>query len=167
MAIADLTAQLQRSGLGRWFYGREVSEQRILVALGAVVVVALLWVTVWKPVADWRSISVNRQQNAQQLHDWIKINEKQARQAARTNPSRQNTSITPVITRAAGAHEITVNRLTNEANGVVSVALQQQSFNKIIAWVAQMEENNGVSVDRASIDGVDAPGYVNAQIRLN
>jgi type II secretory pathway component PulM len=73
----------------------------------------------------------------------------------------------PVITRAAAAHEISLNRLQPESNGIISVALQQQSFNQIIGWIAQLEENNGVSVERANFDDTDAPGYVNAQIRLN
>lgn len=157
---------LKRSPTGRWFYGRERSEQRILVGLGGLVMVTILWSGVWKPVSDWREISVNRQQNAEQLHDWLLANESAARKAASTTPN-QSRSLTPIITRTASAHQISVSRLQPESNGVVSVVLQQQSFNKIIAWVAQMEENNGVSVERASLDRVEAPGFVNAQIRLN
>jgi general secretion pathway protein M len=157
---------LKRSPVGRWFYGREHNEQRILAGLSGLIVITLLWASVWKPVSDWRETSVNRQQNAQQLHDWLLTNESAARKAASTKPN-QSRSLTPIITRTATAHEISVSRLQPESNGVVSVVLQQQSFNKIIAWVAQMEENNGVSVERASLDSLEEPGFVNAQIRLN
>ena len=157
---------LKRSATGRWYYGRERQEQRILACIGGLILATILWAGAWKPVADWRDISVNRQQNAQGLHDWLLINENAARKAASTT-SNQSRSLTPIITRTATAHEISVSRLQPESNGVVSVVLQQQAFNKIIAWVSQMEENNGVSVERASIDSIDAPGFVNAQIRLN
>ena len=166
MIFEQQLESLKRSPGGRWFYGRELSEQRILAGLGGFIVITILWAAVWKPVSDWREVSVNRQQNAQQLHDWLLANESAARKAASIKPN-QSRSLTPIITRTASAHEISVSRLQPESNGVVSVVLQQQSFNKIISWVAQMEENNGLSVARASLDSVEEPGFVNAQIRLN
>ena len=165
--MSTLRTQFIQSPIGRWYYGRERNEQVIILGLAVLVIIAVLWVGVWKPVSDWRAVAVKRQNNAQQLYDWLRANETRAKQAARTSPTRATGAITPIITRAAAAHQITVNRLQPESNGVVSVVLQQQAFNKIIAWVAQLEENNGVNVQRASIDGVDAPGYVNAQLRLN
>ena len=156
-----------QSAVGRWYYGREQNEQHIILGLVALIVVSLLFVGVWKPVSDWRAISQNRQQNAQALYDTLRANEAQLRESARSTPSRSSRSATPLITKAAAAHEITVNRLQPESNGQVSVSLQQQSFNKIMSWVAQLEENNGVRVERAAIDAVEAQGYVNAQLRLN
>ena len=157
----------RNSAIGRWFYGREQNEQTIIAAIALLVVVAILWVLVWKPVADWRYVEINRQQNAQQLIDWLRVNEQAAKQAAGSGNSRGSRALIPVITKAADAHNIKVNRLQPESNGVISVVLQQQSFNQIVQWIAQLDENNGVSVDRASFDSQDAPGYVNAQIRLN
>ena len=123
----------------------------------------------WKPVSDWHAIEVNRQQNAQQLVDWMHANEQRAKQAARTNSAagQGSRALIPVITKAAVAHDLKLNRLQPESNGVISVVLQQQSFNQIIQWISQLDENNGVSVERASFDNQDEPGYVNAQLRLN
>ena len=168
-ALANFSQSVKNSSVGRWYTQKEPGEQRIVLALGFLIVVSLLYVGAWKPVSDWRAIEANRQQNAQALYDWLRANESAARQAARTNrnASQAGRSLTPVVTKAAAAHQITVNRLQPEGNGIVSVSVQRQPFNKIIAWVSQLEENNGVSVERASIDGVDTPGYVNAQIRLN
>jgi general secretion pathway protein M len=166
--MTSLTTGFRSSAIGRWFYGREQNEQTIIVAIAALVVIAILWAAVWKPVADWRYVETNRQQNAQQLVDWLRVNEQAAKQAASSSSNnRGSRALIPVITKAADAHNIKVNRLQPESNGVISVILQQQSFNQIVQWIAQLNENNGVSVDRASFDSQDAPGYVNAQIRLN
>ncbi len=165
----DALRVLNNSPLGRWYAQKEPVEQRIILWLGFVICLAILWVGVWKPVSDWRDMSLNQQHNTQALFDWLRSNEAAARQAAestnRGNASRR--SITPVVTKAAAAHQITVNRLQPEANGIVSVSVQKQPFNKIVAWVVQLEENNGVSVVRANIDGIEVPGFVNAQLRLN
>lgn len=166
--ITTITRAFRQSAMGRWYYGRERSEQQIIAGLAALVIVTILWVGAWKPVSDWRAIEINRQQNAQQLLDWMRANEQAARAAASSGPTQSgNRSLIPVITKAANVHELKLNRLQPESNGVISVILQQQSFNQIISWIAQLEENNGVSVQRASFDSEDAPGYVNAQIRLN
>ena len=166
--LQTLQTKFRQSGLGRWFYGREQNEQRIISGIALLIVISILWVSVWKPVSDWRTLAQNRQQNAQQLLDWLKANEQAAKQAATANrASSGGRALIPVITKAASAHELKLNRLQPESNGVISVVLEQQSFNQIIGWVAQLDENNGVSVERASFDSQDAPGYVNAQIRLN
>ena len=159
---------LKRSAIGRWYYGRERSEQLIIAGVAALVLVSLLWMGVWKPVSDWQVLEANRHKNAQELFDWMRMNEQAAKQAARAgNQANQSgRALIPVITRAADAHDLRLNRLQPESNGVISVVLQQQSFNQIIRWISQLNENNGVSIERASFDSQDAPGYVNAQLRL-
>ena len=167
--VDQMQDKWRASGVGRWFYGREQSEQRIIAGLGLLILLSVLWVGVWKPVSDWRAVAQNRQHNAYQLLDWMRANQQAARAAARNNATagRGSRSLIPVVTKAANAHELKLSRLQPESNGVISVILQQQSFNQIISWVAQLEENNGVAVQRASFDAQDAPGYVNAQLRLN
>lgn len=170
MSVLDnVSHSFKNSGAGRWYAHKERGEQRIILGLVVLIAASVLYVGIWKPVSDWRALETNRQQNAQTLYDWLRANEGAAKAAAATNRggNQGRRSLTPLVTKAAAAHQITVNRLQPEGNGVVSVSVQRQPFNKIIAWVSQLEENNGVSVERASIDGVDTPGYVNAQIRLN
>ncbi|NKB97846.1 MAG: hypothetical protein GKR90_05025 [Pseudomonadales bacterium] len=165
----SFTQALRTSSLGRWYAHKERTEQRVVLAVLILVIASVLWVGAWKPVSDWRAIAVNKQQNAQSLNDWLRANENAAKQAARSRSGEVTSrrSLTPLVTKAADAHQITVNRLQPEGNGIVSVSVQGQPFNKIVAWVSQLEENNGITVERASIDSVDAPGFVNAQIRLN
>ncbi len=166
--LAALTTNLRRSGIGRWYFGREQSEQKIIAVLGGITLILLLWAFAWKPVADWRAVEQNRHNNAQQLLDWLQANRAAATQAAAGNNNQRGRGpLIPIINRAAKAHNLRVNRLQPESNGVVSVILQAQSFNEIVSWINQLEENNGVLVERANFDDQDAPGYVNAQIRLN
>jgi len=164
----DIAAGFRASGVGRWFYGRELTEQRIIALLAGFIALCLLWIVFWKPVSDWRDIELNRHTNAQNLVEWLHANQEAAKKAGDAQGAQVGgRALIPVITKAAQAHSLRVNRLQPESNGVISVVLEQQPFNKIISWISQLDENNGVSVDRASFDSQDAPGYVNAQIRLN
>lgn len=164
--IAGWKQSFAGTAAGRWFYGRDVNEQWIITGLVGLVVIVLIWALLWKPVSDWQVVEQNRYENASGVLDWLKANEQKAK-ALGTSSGAGNRSLIPVITKAAKAHDLKLNRLQPDSNGVISVQLQQQSFNQIVSWLAQLEENNSVTVERASFDPEDSPGYVNAQIRLN
>jgi general secretion pathway protein M len=96
----------------------------------------------------------------------MKLNEAEARRMAKAPKPEGERSVLPVITRSAEANGLKLNRLQPEANGVVSVVIQNQPFRNVMEWLQQLEENNGISVEQASIDQQGPPGRVNAQIRL-
>ncbi len=162
-----LQARFAASGVGRWYLGREPNEQKIIGALALVIALVVLWLAVWKPISDWRTVAHNRYQNAQAQLDWMRANEARARSLAGSGNARGGQrSLLPVITRSAQAQGIQVNRVQPESNGVVSVAIQGQPFNDLLAWLNALQENNGVTVLRVALDAEGRPGIVNAQIRL-
>ena len=157
----------KRSSVGRWFAEREPNEQRVILALTAAVALTILWLGIWKPISDWRTLEHNRYQNAQSLFDWVQLNEDRAREIARGGQrSAGNRSLLPLVTRSADAQGIRINRLQPESNSVVSVVIQAQPFNEVLSWLHQLQINNGISVQRVSIDAEGTSGLVNAQIRL-
>ena len=167
MTLANLQQRFFASGVGRWYLGREHSEQRVIAGIAGVLAVAVLWLAIWKPISDWRTIAHNQYQNAQAELDWVRANEGRARAAARSaSADGSERSLLPIITRSAESQGIQVNRLQPEANGVVSVAIQGQPFNQLLRWLHQLEENNNVAVLRLAVDAEGQPGIINAQIRL-
>jgi len=168
MTVSDVQQRFLATGTGRWYAGREPNEQRVVLALTVVVVVAILWLAVWQPISDWREMAHNRYQNAQAQLDWMIANQERARAVAGSAPGDGGgeRSLLPVITRSAQAQGIQVNRLQPEANGVVSVSIQGQPFNDLLRWLHQLQENNGVTVLRLAVDAEQRSGVVNAQIRL-
>jgi type II secretory pathway component PulM len=51
--------------------------------------------------------------------------------------------------------------------GAIQVRLEKASFDAIIGWLARLAEQNGLSVEGATIDIAGAPGIVNAAIVLH
>lgn len=167
-ALEALGRGFAASSTGRWFFGRESSERSIIAGLAAIIVIALLWVMIWKPIGDWRAIEDNRYHNAQTLLDWMQVNEARARAVAKTQPNggASQRSILPTITTSAAAQGLTLSRLQPESNGAVSVVLQAQPFNALVLWLDNLQTTKGVAIQRISIDAEGRPGYVNAQLRL-
>lgn len=165
--MGHLQGRFATSSAGRWYASREPNEQRVIAALAGLIVLVVLWLAVWSPISDWRATAHNRYQNAQAQLDWMRANESRARAlAADHSGASGRRSLLPVITRAAQAQGIQVNRLQPESGGVVSVSIQTQPFNDVLQWLHQLEENNGVTVLRLAADAQRQPGIVNAQIRL-
>ena len=156
------------SSAGRWYSAREPQDKLVLRLLALVVSVLLLWSGVWKPVSDWRAYEHNRFDNAQSVLDWVHSNEARLRVAVKSQSPRGGArpSLLPVITRAAEAQGLALNRLQPDAKGTVTVILQAQPFSEVMKWVHNLQENNGVTILRISLDVQGEPGYVNAQVRL-
>jgi len=50
--------------------------------------------------------------------------------------------------------------------GAIQVRLEKAPFDSIVGWLSRLSQQNGLSVDGATIDSAGAPGLVNAAIVL-
>jgi general secretion pathway protein M len=165
--LETVTTQFRNSAAMRWYQGRDAQERPIIAGLAALILLALLWLLIWNPLAQWQETSQNRYVNAQTTWDWIQANESKARQLASSKAgSGQQRSLLPIITRVANSHSLTLNRLQPESDGGVSVVIQAQSFNAMLQWLDELQRQHNVSIQRVSLDAEGNPGLVNAQLRL-
>lgn len=163
-----LAGAWRASGAASWWSGKATHERLVYAALAVAAAVAVLWLGLWRPLADWQEQEAARLQRAQGLLAWVSANEAQAKAAAAgQGASVEAGAIIPTITQAAGAAGVRLSRLQPESDGGVSVLLQQQSFAQVIALIAQLQESSGVVVERASMDAQQTSGLVDAQLRLN
>lgn len=170
--MSGLTATLGRSwresAAGRWYQAKDPGEQRILKVVAAIILASLLWLLLWKPITDWRDVEDNRLQTAQATVAWMQANEQRARASAGVaSPAGDGRSLVPLLTRAAQSLDLKLNRLQPRSDGGVSVAIEGQKFDNVLAWVASLQENNAVTVSKVSINHKDVPGLVDAQLDLN
>lgn len=163
-----MSQQVQGTGAWRWYASREPHERPVIAALALLIVAALFWVAVWKPISDWRAVEANRYQNAQATWEWIQANESKARARATQaggTPAAER-SLMPLVTREANTLGIRLNRLQPESDGAVSVVVQAQPFNTLVQWLDRLQSAHNIDVQRISVDAEGKPGLVNAQIRL-
>ncbi len=154
------------SSLGRAYFDRSDADRRSIAILATVIGLAIAWLLLWKPVSDWHVDAVSRLASAQSTLDYVRANEAVARRMIEGSGSEES-SLIPVITRAANAQQLTLNRIQPEAGGVLNVVLEGQPFDKVFQWITQLEQNNGVRARWVSIRGEERNGYVNAQIRFS
>lgn len=155
------------SAVGRWFVALEANERTLVTALAAFVAAALLYVIVWQPLADWSHRADAQYQHQMALLDWMRLKEKEARAAGQRNEGApESGSLLTLVANSAARSGVQLLRYQPEGSGGVSVVLQNQPFNTLITWLADLEQRDHVTVKQISIDEQSEPGLVNARINL-
>lgn len=160
---------LQASPAWRWWHGKPAKEKLVYSLLAGAATLALLWLGLWRPLADWQAEQELRLRQAEQLAAWMAANEANARAAAAAGQGGPDAggALLPLVTQAADGAGVRLSRLQPEDNGAVSVILEQQPFDAVVALLAELEQRPGIAVQRASIDAYRTAGLVNAQLRIN
>ena len=166
---ARLASAWRASTAAAWWRGKAVHERLVYGALAAAAAAAFLWLALWRPLADWQAQEAARLERAQELLEWVSANEARARAAGASGKgaAAEPSALIPTITQAAGAAGVSLSRLQPESGGGVSVLMQQQPFDRVIALVARLQERRGLIVERASMDAHRTPGFVDAQLRID
>src|ERR1700736_1850301 len=87
---------------------------------------------------------------------------------APTHTGGNGESLIVIVDRSARESGLEKALAGSEPNGPggIQVRLEKASFDAMIGWLSRLSQQNGVSVDGASIDSAGAPGMVNASIVL-
>jgi len=163
---ARVNNAFRESAIGRRFAQLEPNERTMVTGLFAFLCVVVLYVGIWRPVSDWSSSADAQYRRQLAVVDWMKMHEKEARLwRQRGDGARESGSLWTTVSNSAAHANIQILRYQPEGGGV-SVTLQNQPFNALIAWIADLEQQSHVSVKQISIDGQGEAGLVNARIIL-
>jgi general secretion pathway protein M len=87
--------------------------------------------------------------------------------ASPAQPAATGESLLVIVDRSAREAGL-AGSLTSEpaGPGALSVRLQKAPFDTLVAWFGRLAQQNGVSVESATIERADATGLVNAALVL-
>jgi len=142
-------------------------ERRTLI-IGGIAAVALLIFGILIPLD--RSVNHTQQRLARKQADltWM---QGVAPELANTAPppSANGESLLVIIDRSARESGLAGALSGSEPHGpkALSLRLEKANFETLITWLARLSQQNGVTVDSATIDKAGGPGLVNAAIVLH
>ena len=166
-AIQNLIVQLQQGTIGQWYAAKSPTDRLIIKILSGLIAATIVYVAVWKPLSDYNQEQQARHVTELALSEWIILNRESLRRSAK-RPTSGNSApaLIPSITSAANQNRLKLERLQSESDGGVSIALQDQQFNQVLKWLTLLESNQGLNVERLSIDRADKSSRVNGQVKL-
>lgn len=152
-----------------WYRGRELREQRALLALGGALLVTLAWWLIWQPLYEGRQEARERYIRAEQTLSWIRANASAVRGAEKASSSESDTEEgwTGRISSSASAHNLALKGFTPEGEGSVRVMLENQSFAHVMAWLQTLRAEQGVRAVSLEISRGNDPGGVNMRATLS
>jgi len=165
------TAALRSTSTYQWYIAKSDRDRRVLKFLVATAGLLICYTGIWEPLSRYAAAQQVQANRAQNTADWLVTNRAALEVTASSTSKAGNGSsgAAPTIsqiTNSAATFNLTLSRLQPESDGSVSVALEQQPFNSVAEWLVGIENEQGYTIDRASIDRTNAKGLVNAQLRI-
>jgi general secretion pathway protein M len=141
-------------------------RERKLLVIGAAAAVLLLLLGVLVPLD--RSVSHAQQRLTKKRTDlaWMQSVGPELALTA-PPPAASGESLLLIVDRTAREAGIPVVGSDPGPNNSLSVRLEKASFDSVIAWLARLAAQNGVSVDSATIDKAGGAGLVNVAVVLH
>jgi general secretion pathway protein M len=131
-------------------------EQQLLSIAAPVVAVAVLYFGVWQPFQQWRVQQANELKQAlSQLHN-MQAALPQLQQGGVRNVQG---SLADVVAQAATAHQLKVSRMQPK-DAQLQLTLEDAPFNKLLQWLHQLQQQQGVQIVQLEVSAADSPGMV-------
>lgn len=152
-----------------WLQTKTAREQLILLSGLGVVLVYLIWVLMWQPMLQARTLSAQRAANAEQSLIAVRSLAQQLVSARMTGASGDTGTgnLARTLDESASELGLRISSLEPSAdNSSISVRLNDVGMATVLAWLYDIESNGTMSIDSLTLSPVRTPGNVAVSLRL-
>lgn len=153
-----------------WWAGLAARERAVLASGVAVLLVLLVWLLIWEPIAKARAELRSDVATLSAELAWMEQVADQVRrrsaQAAGSGPSgAAGGSVLTLVEVAANASGIKadIERVQPEGEGA-RLWFDQVGFDRLISWLSQLEQRHGLKVSQLAVDAREEAGVVSARV---
>ncbi|MGB1262109.1 MAG: type II secretion system protein GspM [Cognaticolwellia sp.] len=142
-----------------WWQQLNLREQRLVMAMAAVIAVFILYGLIWQPLNDniaKRKLKIDRQQA---LLTWVSENTQRYQQAKRNGRGSSGASLSSIVNRTSRLNNITITRMQPQGDDL-QVWIDEISFNQLLAWLEQLASRNNLTVKNIDLSSADQQGVV-------
>lgn len=152
----------------QWFQALPKREQYLLIVLAAVLFVYLSYLLGYKQLADQRDRYRTLNNTAEETLVWMNnaVAEIDSLRGSSGQASGNNRSLAQLSETAAGRAGIRVNRFTPSGDNEAQVWFERIEFEKLLLCISTLELDYAVRIDTIAINAVNAPGFVNARLKI-
>lgn len=146
-------------------------EQLMVQAMGIVAVIVALYFLLWQPAANYMRASEQNLAERQQLLELIHKNRAVLQASASAQASSQTAldsqQLVSTVTNLAKQNQLELKRFEPSGDNKVKVWVDQVSFNSMMAWLTQLQQNLNIRVEQVTIEKSDQDGLVSARLTLS
>ncbi len=141
-------------------------NQQVLVALSLFLAVILFWFMVWKPVGEWEETAHKNMMMERETHAFLAANYSRAKALVKASSSAPKKDPASVISSTGRKAGLDLTRVQPARQGV-SVWLDEAPYQKLLAWLVNMQNKESLAVKQIRIEPTDEPGMVKVFLRLS
>jgi len=165
MNLGELQARVRN-----WFDPLSEREQRLVLAAAGCVCVAVLYLVLVLPFQTMSNRRAARVEKKSADLAWMRQVAPQVAAASASGAASSSTGESLVVlvdrtARQAGLGSALRDQSPNGANSL-RLRMEAASFDSLIAWLAELQQRHGVTIQAANVDVGSAPGLVNATVTI-
>lgn len=153
-----------------WLAGLAPRERLAVLVGGVLLALTLVFLIVWEPMSNAREDAAAALATERALAGRLELVQAEVNKARQTGRGavNRNLSLLAAVDQASrsGTLGAAPSRLQPDGDKEVKVWLEDVSFDKLLRWLAELEQRYGVVAQAAEIEREAGPGLVNARLTL-
>ncbi|MBY5994003.1 type II secretion system protein GspM [Ferrimonas balearica] len=144
----------------QWWSDRTDQEQRLLTLLAPVLVIGLFYWAVWSPIANGLDQAERAVQAERVALGQIKDNANRYVSLQRdSGPRPGGGNLSQVASRTAATKGLTIARMQPQGDKL-QLWLDDTRFETLMGWLAELQQQQGVTVEALDITAANDPGLI-------
>ena len=163
--------QQQLAPLNQWLETLEQRERYIVIGGAIAFIIMLFYLIIWDPIVSTHEQQQNQNIAQRQLHSWMKEAAGEIQQLKSSGGNTLARSRAQSISSLADRSSITsgikpyIDKIDQNKKGV-KVSLKSANFDKIVNWLADLENKYAITASKIKIEKSKIEGAVDAQVTL-
>lgn len=133
---------------------RSLREQRMLMGLGAVVVLMLIWFLIVSPLLAWREAAVERYADAAEDH--ALVTQALGGASADAPGATSSQALELAVRQSAEARGVVIVAATPGVGGSLTASVERAAPTGLFAWVADVEQGGAAVRAFSATENADA-----------
>lgn len=152
-----------------WYDNLSTRERNLVTVAGALLAVALVYLVLVLPLQTFTERKVKSVQQKTADLAWMQSVAPQVMQAYAPGGGGSGESLVVLVDRTAREAGLgsTLGGQSPDGEQGLRLRLESAPFDQVVTWLAQLQEQHGVTIVAANIDAASAPGLVNASLTLS
>lgn len=152
--------------LREWFIKFTAREQAYLLAAGLLLVLWVLFMGIWKPLAGMRDEMAQRNTVTEEKLSRVQVLASELKQLKSSGIPVRNRNMNQLINASTADVGIRPTRISPNSRGETQIRFENVGYPELLRWLYRMEYGEGISVKEVAINQGDRGGLVKATIRL-
>ncbi|WP_026957584.1 type II secretion system protein GspM [Aliagarivorans taiwanensis] len=146
----------------QWWQGLNLREQQLVGIMAVLVLIAVLFWGVWRPVVEAKEQQQQRVTSQQQTLSWVRQQGELLLSQGNRQARPDSVNVNQAVSSSARQQAIKLARIQPRGDEV-EVWIEDVVFDRLVNWLRLLDTRYGIVIDTLDIEAQQTPGVVNVR----